>query len=99
MIGVGLLIAMLSVVGLNAWSSRDSVDPWRRVLGAVALATVVTVVLTGFTAEYLNFGGLSQYIAMIFGLLAARLRYSPQSPLPLAEVSRTEVFRYTMATP
>ena len=98
-IGVGLLIAMLSVVGLNAWSSRDSVDPWRRVLGAVALATVVTVVLTGFTAEYLNFGGLSQYIAMIFGLLAARLRYSPQSPLPLAEESRTEVFRYTMATP
>jgi len=98
-IGVGLLIAMLSVVGLNAWSSRDSVDPWRRVLGAVALATVVTIVLTGFTAEYLNFGGLSQYIAMIFGLLAARIRYSPQSPLPLAQVSRTEVFTYAMARP
>ena len=59
----------------------------------------MTIVLTGFTAEYLNFGGLSQYIAMIFGLLAARIRYSPQSPLPLAQVSRTEVFTYAMARP
>lgn len=74
LIGLGLLLTMLSVVGVTAWRCRPSFDPWSRRLGAVALATVLTIVLTGFTAEYLSFGGLSQYIAMIFGLLAARIR-------------------------
>lgn len=74
LVGIGLLLGMLGTIGYTAWQCRTSPDPWRRRLGAVALATVVTIVLTGFTAEYLNFGGLSQYIAMIFGLLAARLR-------------------------
>jgi hypothetical protein len=32
-------------------------DPWLRRLGAVSLATVVTIFLVGFTAEYLAFGG------------------------------------------
>jgi O-antigen ligase len=79
LVGIGLLISMLSVVGFSAWGCRESVDPWRRRLGAVSLAAVVIVVLAGFTAEYLAFGGLSQYIAMIFGLLAARLRHPAQS--------------------
>jgi len=39
-------------------------------------------VLVGFTAEYLSFGGLSQYIAMLFGLLAARMRYPVAAAMP-----------------
>ncbi len=73
--GLGLLIIMLWAVSSSAWRCRESVDPWRRRLGAVSLATVVSIVVVGFTAEYLSFGGLSQYIAMLFGLLAARMRY------------------------
>ena len=79
LVGVGLLISMLSVVGSSAWGCRNSADPWRRTLGAVVLATLMTIVVTGFTAEYLNFGGLSQYIAMMFGLLAGRLRVEAKS--------------------
>jgi len=78
LVGIGLLISMLCFVGFTAWGCRESVDPWRRRLGAVALAAVVIVVLAGFTAEYLAFGGLSPYIAMVFGLLAARIRHPAQ---------------------
>ena len=77
--GLGLLFAMLTVVAVTGWGCRESSDPWRRRLGAMALATVLTIILTGFTGEYLTYGGLSQYIAMMFGLLAARLRSSPAS--------------------
>jgi hypothetical protein len=75
LVGIGLLILMLSSVGVAALRCRDSTDLWLRRLGAVSLATVVTIFLVGFTAEYLAFGGLSQYIAMLFGLLAARMRH------------------------
>jgi hypothetical protein len=78
LVGIGLLMLMLSSVGVFAWRCRDSTDPWLRRLGAVSLATVVTILLVGFTAEYLSFGGLSQYIAMLFGLLAARIRHPAQ---------------------
>lgn len=75
-VGIGLLILMLSSVGVAALRRRDSADVWLRRLGAVSLATAVTIFLVGFTAEYLAFGGLSQYVAMLFGLLAARIRQS-----------------------
>jgi hypothetical protein len=78
LVGIGLLILMFSSVGVSAWRCRDGIDPWLRRLGAVSMATVVTIFLVGFTAEYLAFGGLSQYIAMLFGLLAARLRHPAQ---------------------
>ena len=78
-VGIGLLIVMLTSVSVTALRCRDSSDPWLRLLGAVSLATVVTIFLVGFTAEYLAFGGLSQYIAMLFGLLAARIRHPAQS--------------------
>ena len=78
LVGIGLLILMFSSVGVSAWRCRDSIDPWLRRLGAVSLATVVTIFLVGITAEYLSFGGLSQYIAMLFGLLAARIRHPAQ---------------------
>jgi hypothetical protein len=80
-VGIGLLILMLATVGVTAWRCRDSSDPWLRRLGAVSLATVVTIFLVGFTAEYLAFGGLSQYIAMLFGLLAARIRHPAESSI------------------
>ena len=76
LVGLALLFSLLFIVGLNGWRCRESVDPWRRRLGAVALATVITLIVTGFGGEYLTYGGLSQYIAMMVGLLAARLRYS-----------------------
>jgi hypothetical protein len=88
LIGIGLLISMLSIVGFTAWRCRDSPDLWRRRLGAASLAAVVVVVLAGFTAEYLAFGGLSQYIAMLFGLLAARLRRPVQSTLTVGNTRR-----------
>ena len=81
LLGLALLMGMLTVVSLSAWRCRESVDPWRRRLGAIALATVVTIIITGFTGEYLTYGGLSQYIAMMFGLLAARLRFPVASPV------------------
>jgi MFS family permease len=90
LVGIGLLISMLSVVGFSAWGCRESVDPWRRSLGAVSLAAVVIVVLAGFTAEYLGFGGLSQYIAMIFGLLAGRLCLPVQSSRVVGSALRFE---------
>lgn len=80
--GLGLLIIMLWAVSRSAWHGRESVDPWRRRLGAVSLATVVSIALVGFTAEYLSFGGLSQYIAMLFGLLAAQMRYPLAAAMP-----------------
>jgi hypothetical protein len=82
-VGIGLLILMLVSVSVTALRCRDSSDPWLRRLGAVSLATVVTIFLVGFTAEYLAFGGLSQYIAMLFGLLAARIRHPARLPRPV----------------
>jgi MFS family permease len=90
LVGLGLLISMLTVVGFSAWGCRDSVDPWLRRLGAVSLAAVVIVVVAGFTAEYLGFGGLSQYVAMIFGLLAGRLRHPVQSSRIVGSTLRLE---------
>ena len=75
LVGVGLLLLMLTWVSVVALRCRDSVDRWLQRLGAVSLATIVTIALVGFTAEYLSFGGVSQYIALLFGLLAARIRY------------------------
>ena len=97
LVGIGILLVMLSVVGVSAWRCRESVDPWRRTLGAIVLATVLTIVLTGFTAEYLSFGGLSQYIAMLFGLLAARLRVAAPSPL-VDRIPRARAIAYGAAT-
>jgi hypothetical protein len=78
--GIGLLILMLSTAAIVALRCRASSDPLLISLGAAALATVVTIFLVGITAEYLAFGGLSQYVAMLFGLLAARMRFAAQSP-------------------
>jgi hypothetical protein len=82
LVGLVLLFSMLSIVAVTGMRCRESPDPWRRRLGAAAVATVLTIILTGFTGEYLTCGGLSQYIAMMFGLLAARLRPGAQLGAP-----------------
>ncbi len=94
-VGVGLLIAMLSVVATVAGRCRVSTDPWLRCVAAASLATVVTIFLLGLTAEYLAFGGLSQYVAMLFGLLAARIRFgagSSERVRPGVAVTRPDSF-------
>ena len=52
--GLSLLFVMLTVVAATALRCRESPDTWRQRLGAMALATVITVILTGFTGEYLT---------------------------------------------
>jgi hypothetical protein len=74
LVGIGLLLLMFAWVAVIAAGYRNSVDPWLHRLGAMSLATIVTIILVGLTAEYLSFGGVSQFIAMLFGLLAARIR-------------------------
>ena len=87
LVGIGFLLLMFATVCVIALRYRDSIDPWLRRLGAVSLATIVTIVLVGLTAEYLSFGGLSQDIAMLFGLLAARIRLNGRLPLGAAHTS------------
>ena len=98
LVGLGLLVVMLSVVARIAWGCRENPDPWRRRLGAMALATVITIILTGFTGEYLSYGGLSQYIAMMFGLLAARLRPTAHAPFVVGNTVRAQPIPYGVAT-
>lgn len=81
LVGIGLLMLMFTWVAAIALRYRNSLDPWLHRLGAVSLASIVMIVLVGLTAEYLSFGGVSQYIAMLFGLLAARIRFEADVPV------------------
>jgi O-antigen/teichoic acid export membrane protein/glycosyltransferase involved in cell wall biosynthesis len=68
--GLAALLALLVAVAGAAWAAGRSPDPSRRVLGAVGLAAVVSVVLLNVTAEYLTFTAVSQEFWMLAGLLA-----------------------------
>jgi O-antigen ligase/polysaccharide polymerase Wzy-like membrane protein len=83
LVGIGLLLLMFSWVSVVSLKYRHSVDPWLQRLGAVSLATIVMVLFVGLTAEYLSFGGVSQYIALLFGLLAARTRSGAPGSIPV----------------
>jgi O-antigen ligase len=81
--GLTLYLVMLATIARQGYRSRVSPDVMTRSLGGVALATVVFFLLTGMTAEYLFFGGISQAFAMLLGLLsAARLREASRSAAP-----------------
>src|SRR5215510_1317220 len=71
--GLAALIIMLASVAALAWAMRGSDDPLRRVLGAVCLGGVVTVVVLDTTSEYLTFTGVSQEFWMFVGLLSGAL--------------------------
>jgi O-antigen/teichoic acid export membrane protein len=71
--GLAMLLALLGAVAAAGWAARTSPDPTRRVLGAVCLAAVVSVVLLSVTAEYLTFTAVSQEFWMLTGLLAGTL--------------------------
>jgi hypothetical protein len=81
LVGVGLLLLMFTWVSVVSLNYRHSVDSWLHRLGAVSLATIVMILFVGLTAEYLSFGGVSQFIAMLFGLLAARIRFGAPAPI------------------
>jgi O-antigen ligase len=70
--GLALLFVMLTTIAVVGWKSRASPDPMHRSLGALALAVVVFFALIGFTSEYMFFGGVSQELAMLIGLLSAK---------------------------
>ncbi|MDQ6883918.1 MAG: hypothetical protein M3077_06725 [Candidatus Dormibacteraeota bacterium] len=81
-LGVVLLIGLLVGLAITGWRSRESPAPWRRSLGAASLAYAVLIATIGISAEYLTYGGVSQHIAMVVGLLASYAR--PQRlPFPL----------------
>jgi hypothetical protein len=70
-LGLVLLISMLAAMAVTGFHCRGSPDPLCRALGAAGLAYAVVLVLIGVTGEYLTFGGVSQEIAMVTGLLVA----------------------------
>lgn len=71
--GLAALIIMLASVAALAWAMRASDDPLRRVVGAVCLGGVVSVVMLDTTSEYLTFTGVSQEFWMFVGLLSGAL--------------------------
>src|SRR2546423_6544290 len=71
---------MLGTVAAVAWTTRTSQDPMRRVLGAVCLGTVVSVVLLDVTSEYLTFTAVSQEFWMLAGLLAGAVLAARPAP-------------------
>ena len=82
--GLAALIIMLASVAALAWAMRGSDDPLRRVLGAVCLGGVVTVVMLDTTSEYLTFTGVSQEFWMFVGLLSgAVLAWRSSAAMPV----------------
>ena len=51
--GLATLLALLGAVAAAGWAARTSSDPTRRVLGAVCLAAVVSVVLLSVSPDSL----------------------------------------------
>ena len=70
LIGVALLVGMLVTLAVLALSARDSKDSLQRALGAAAVAIAAMLILLGATAQYLNLAGLSETVAMLFGVAA-----------------------------
>lgn len=85
--GLAVLVAMLVAVAAAAWATRTSEDPSVRVLGAVCLGGVVSVVLLDTTSEYLTFTGVSQEFWMLVGLLAGTVM-AAQATTPAAGARR-----------
>ena len=71
--GLAALITMLASVAALAWAMRANDDPLHRVVGAVCLGGVVSVVMLDITSEYLTFTGVSQEFWMFVGLLSGAL--------------------------
>src|SRR5262245_44681153 len=68
--GLAALLVMLASVAAVAWAARSSGDPMHRVLGAVCLAGVVSVLVLDTTSEYLTFTAVSQEFWILVGLLS-----------------------------
>jgi hypothetical protein len=68
--GLAAYLAALGSVAAVAWGIRASEDPLRRVVGAVCLGMVGSVVVLDMTSEYLTFTAVSQEFWMLVGLLA-----------------------------
>jgi O-antigen/teichoic acid export membrane protein/glycosyltransferase involved in cell wall biosynthesis len=77
--GLAVYLAMLGCVAAAAWGIRSSEDPLRRVLGAVCLGMVASVVVLDTTSEYLTFTAVSQEFWMLVGLLAGAVLASRMS--------------------
>jgi O-antigen/teichoic acid export membrane protein/glycosyltransferase involved in cell wall biosynthesis len=87
--GLAALVVMLASVAAVAWATRTSDDPRRRVLGAVCLGAVVSVVVLDTTSEYLTFTAVSQELWMLVGLLSgAVLASAPVAAESVPEVPR-----------
>src|SRR2546427_7374078 len=65
-----LAIAAALGFAVLALSARDSKDSVQRALGAAAVAIATMLILLGATAQYLNLTGLSETVAMLFGVAA-----------------------------
>lgn len=70
-VGEILLLIMLVTIAVAGWRCRGSPDPWRRAMGATAVAYALVLAVMGITAEYLTFAGVSQQFWMMIGLLGA----------------------------
>ena len=89
--GLGLLISLLVGLAFAGWHSRSSSAAWRRSLGGAVLGYAVLIATIGIAAEYITYGGVSQHIAMVVGLLVGAARphgaSSPESAVQPAVVS------------
>jgi hypothetical protein len=72
-VGPVLLLSLLVGLGIAGWRCRTGA-PWPRSLGGATLAYAVLIAIIGISAEYLTYGGVSQHIAMVVGLLAGMTR-------------------------
>jgi hypothetical protein len=87
--GLTLLLIMMATIARQGFRTRASPDPMTRSIGGVAFAMVAFFLLSGVTAEYLFFGGISQAFAMLLGLLStAALREARQRPAPYVALQR-----------
>jgi hypothetical protein len=69
-VGLGLLVLLLLAIAVAALGLRRRRQPLARAIGATATAFAVTIALVGVTSEYITFGGVSQELWMVVGMVA-----------------------------
>ena len=84
--GLVAFLVMLGSIAAVAWATRSGESLVVRVLGAVCLGAVVSIVILDTSSEYLTFTGVSQEFWMLAGLLSgAALGWRSSVPVTEAD--------------
>jgi hypothetical protein len=85
-VGLLLLFATLAAIVFTGWRARRHPEVIRASLGATCVAYVAALLVLGWTEEYLQYGGVGQQVALVFGLFAGCLaRERVETFRPLSE--------------